>query len=108
MLRWEGRSEVGSRRAFLRMVNRRLLDEAVAARGWDEVAPFFCECGAPGCTSWVRLTAGALRSWLDEVDSSVVVPGHESEHDEVILRTGAYLVVFESLFGASPSSVGKT
>jgi hypothetical protein len=78
------------------MVNERLLDENVMGYGEDELAPFFCECGAAGCLRWIRISATEFHDWLAEPGSNLVAPGHEDPNDQVVLRTVRYVVVFGS------------
>jgi hypothetical protein len=86
-------SEPKPARAFYRRLNERLLDENATGRREGEVVAFFCECGAPDCSSWARLSVYELQAWLAEPSTSIVVRGHEGDDDDIVFATERYVVV---------------
>ncbi len=64
-------------------VNRRVREAAdrfeLADTGYS-TWEFLCECDAPGCAEWVRLTLEELDA-LERADAPILAPGHRAERE---------------------------
>jgi hypothetical protein len=86
---------VSRNEAMYREVNREI-ERASKHSGQQPQDRFevICECGQDGCSATVELTAGEYDDSHSQRDRFVVVPGHEDERIEhVVKRTERYLVV---------------
>jgi len=84
---------------FLREVNQRIAAKTAELAG-DRFSPteqfcdFLCACGRLDCSALVSLTIADFEHAHADDDCFVVVPGHENaEIEEVVTRTGNYVVV---------------
>ena len=73
----------------------RELNEAIEEGRLTRTGPigFLCECGVLGCNEVVELTIGEYEAGRADSRRFILRPGHETEADEVIERTGRYDVV---------------
>jgi hypothetical protein len=55
--------------------------------------PFLCECSNPRCHSFVRLTAEEYEALRGVPTRFALIPGHESDGDEVVDRRDSYSIV---------------
>jgi hypothetical protein len=82
------------RRAALREVNRRRVNEAIERGTSGPVPVFVCECGNTVCNETLSVPAGNYDEARAGFDHFLVVPGHEiPEVDRVVERSPRYLVV---------------
>lgn len=70
--------------------NRRVARSLERGEGLGE---FFCTCGRPDCDEILVLTAAEYGRVEERPYRFLVAPGHATEADEVVERTGEYDVV---------------
>jgi hypothetical protein len=77
--------------AIYRQVNEGI---ALINAGWSsEALELICECGTPGCTERVELSAEEYELIRAQPTHFVLVGGHDDAATEHIVRTGAGWVV---------------
>jgi hypothetical protein len=78
---------------LFREVNERMAELAEAYAG-DSAQTFFCECSHIGCSATIELLPSEYSLVRDDPTTFVLIPGHEeSDHEEVLVRQAAYLIV---------------
>ena len=78
--------------SLYREVNERI---ALVNARWDEpTVEVLCECGATGCAERIELAISEYESLRTHSRRFVLLPGHEDDHVEQVVRTtDGYLVV---------------
>jgi hypothetical protein len=82
--------------ALWREVNDRIdeVDEAMRVLPDDALLSFHCECGEASCTEMISLTPAEYQEARRDVDTFVVLPGHEHpELERPIKQTERYSLV---------------
>lgn len=80
--------------AVFRSVNERISDLAVSRDDSPEqLQAFICECSRIGCTESVRLSLSTYAQVRGDPATFLVLPGHESEAEEVLIRLSEYVIV---------------
>jgi hypothetical protein len=78
----------------------RAVNEEIAENDGHGTTLFLCECGNPGCSEGLELTAAALRHLHAESGLFVVLPGHEIPDVETVVdQHDGYLVVRRKALG---------
>lgn len=87
----------GERRAanevLFREVNERIRDVAAQVGALDSGPEFLCECADEGCTERIRLSPEEYEALRADPRRFVVLRGHETEVDLVVVDRGRYLIV---------------
>ena len=77
-----------------RALNESLENSVHRRRSDEDLAGFVCECGNDDCEEIVRLQLAAYEEIRDDSRLFFVVPGHEMEDAEDVVRRGdGYFVV---------------
>jgi hypothetical protein len=91
-------TRIGLNEALFREVNERVKGINVGFSDDGDEAEFICECGDESCTERVVMTLTDYERVRAEPRRFAVRPGHEvHELEEVVERTGTYLVVQKRL-----------
>jgi hypothetical protein len=88
---WEERA--ARNEAVFREVNEQIeaLEEQFSVTDEDPV--FICECSDENCTERISLPLDAYESLRGNPRHFVILPGHETEIEEVVERHATYFVV---------------
>jgi hypothetical protein len=88
----------------------RLVNERFRARRDSHADSCFvalCECGRPGCQAGIELTVAEYDAIRRNVDSYIVVVGHESSSHAAVRSTERYLLVTDPRLQAGSRPVGS-
>jgi hypothetical protein len=89
--RMDRKERIARNEALFRVVNERVRE---VSREDEGLVGFLCECGDEACTETVSLPVGKYAEVRADPTRFVVVPGHEIEAVEsVVRRRGSFLVV---------------
>jgi hypothetical protein len=86
---------IGENEALFRVVNEqvRQLDERFGMSEGERQS-FVCECGQNDCTARIELTLEEYAGVREEPEQFALVPGHENEDVEYVVRqTERYVVI---------------
>jgi hypothetical protein len=84
---------------LLRAVNERIHDFKPVTTGGEY--DFVCECLDDTCTEVMQLTWQEYKSGHVEPGQFAVLPGHERERNDVVLRTERYFLVRQRALAAA-------
>jgi hypothetical protein len=80
--------------ALFRQVNERIAELASAADYRDVRQLYICECSRIGCAESLQLLPAEYELVRDDPTTFVLIAGHEDDdHEEVLVRTPAYVIV---------------
>jgi hypothetical protein len=71
--------------AVFRRANEQLVERVHEIAPTLEVTPLICECGEPRCTQIIALSSEEYRLVRAHPARFLIVPGHESGHDEKVV-----------------------
>ena len=91
----ERQERIAKNETMFRAANREIEQaHKEVSGGTDEVLEVLCECGRPGCSGMITMTAADYDSIHSQDDRFVVLPGHASpELERVVEERAGFLVV---------------
>ncbi len=89
------RERYAQNEAIFRRANERLAERIQEIAPTLAEFPFICECGDPRCTQIVTLSPEEYGQVRSHPARFFVVPGHEGDSDETVVRRDAHVSVIE-------------
>jgi len=107
MVRTSKREESAARNELLfRAVNEQIVGMTDRLRAQLSEIDIVCECAKTSCVGAIRIDAGEFGEIKGAAGSFVVLPGHEDETvEQVIRREDHYVVVWKAAVAAGDSAV---